>query len=125
MLDEISGKYVLYLGVLVRQKRVPSARMVSDGGPDPAGIFSGEREARRCWITQHGHTPPSLMPVCHLIAALRTMMHCSVHAVEMQFIRLLTPLTSTQRMKDNHTVWRWRLKMFSFYIYLNVYIGYI
>lgn len=81
-----------------------TAGMVSDGGPDPAGIFSGEREGRRCWITQHGHTPPSLMPVCHLISALRTMMHCSVHALERLFICLRTPLTSTQRMKDNDTV---------------------
>lgn len=55
-----------------------TARMVSDGGPDPAGIFSGEGEARRCWITHRGHMPPSLMAVCHLISALRTMMQCSV-----------------------------------------------
>lgn len=90
--------------------------MVSDGGPDPAGIFSGEREARRCWITQRGHMPPSLMAVCHLISALRTMMQCSVDALRLQFIHLLrptqTPLTSAQKMKDNLTV-----EIFSINIY--------
>lgn len=77
--------------------QVPTERMISDGGPDPAGIFSGEREARRCWITQHGHMPPSLMAVCHLISALRTMMQCSVDALQLQFVHLTltqTPLTS-------------------------------
>lgn len=82
--------------------------MVSDGGPDPAGIFSGERGARRCWITQHGHMPPSLMAVCHLISALRTMVQCSVDALQLQFIHLLTrpqtPLTSSQRPKGDDTV---------------------
>lgn len=38
---------------------------LSDGGADPAGIFSRVREARRCWITQRGHKA-----VCHLISAL-------------------------------------------------------
>lgn len=82
--------------------------MVSDGGPDPAGIFSCEKEARRCWITQCGHMPPSLVAVCHLISALRIMMQNSVDALLLQFIHLLTPtqtpLTSAQRMKDSHTV---------------------
>ncbi len=74
---------------------------VSDGGPDPAGIFSVEKEARRCWITKHGHMPPSLMAVCHLISALRTMMKCSVDAL---LSTTQTRLTSTEGMKDIHTV---------------------
>lgn len=68
--------------------RVATARIVSDGGPDPAGIFSGDREARRCWITQHGHMPPALMAVCHLISALRIMMQCSVDTLQLHFIHL-------------------------------------
>ena len=67
---------------------------VSDGGPDPASIFSGEREARRCWITQRGHMPPSLMAVCHLISALRTTMQKS----------FITLTTSARRMKVDLTV---------------------
>lgn len=46
------------------------ASTVSDGLPDLNGIFSGERGARRCCVTQH----TSLMPVCHLIPALRSLM---------------------------------------------------
>lgn len=104
-----------------RSLRVPTARMVSDGSPDPAGIFSGEREARRCWITQRGHIPPSLMAVCHLISALRTTMQCSVEALQLQFIHLLrstqTPLTSAQKMEDNLTVETQKTFTFSIYIY--------
>lgn len=81
--------------------QVPTVQVrVSDGGPDPAGIFSDEREARRCWITKHGHMPPSLMAVCHLIPALRSMMKCSVDAL---LVSTQTPLTSTEGMKDIHT----------------------
>lgn len=55
------------------------ARADSEGwyqmdGPDPAGIFSGASEARRCWITQRGHMLPPLMAACHLISALQTTM---------------------------------------------------
>lgn len=47
--------------VFVVAEACGNGRMVSDGGPDLTGIFSGEKEARRCQITQHGHTP---LPHC-------------------------------------------------------------
>lgn len=49
---------------------VQQQQAVSDGGPDPDGIFS--REPRRCWITQRGRRPPSPMADCHLISAPRS-----------------------------------------------------
>lgn len=111
-----SGGSMFWCG---RRMPVPTARTVSDGGPDPAGIFSGGRSQKVLDYVTWAHTPPpptpippSLMPVCHLIAALRTMMHCGRHALELRFNRLLTPLASTQRMKDDHTVGGRRLDYF-------------
>lgn len=37
---------------------VPTARILSDGGSDPAGIFSHEREAGRYQIVQRSHMLP-------------------------------------------------------------------
>lgn len=54
----------------VRRAWEVTASTVSDGLPDLSGIFSGETGARRCCVTQQ----TSLMPVCHLIAALRSLM---------------------------------------------------
>lgn len=74
--------------------RVQTARMVSDGGPDPAGIFSGEKEARRCWITQHRHMPPSLMAdglSSYISTRDYDAVHRTVNALQLQLIHLCRP----------------------------------